>query len=69
MVGIGLAIGVLLTTIASTAAKALLFGLTPTDPAAIVVAVGALALVGLASSYLPAARAARLEPTHVLPEN
>jgi hypothetical protein len=69
MVGAGLAIGLLLTTIASTAAKAMLFGLTPTDPATMVVAVGALALVGLASSYLPAERAARLEPTHVLPEN
>ena len=69
MVGIGLAIGLLLTLIASTAAKALLFGLTPTDPTTMVVAVGALALVGLASSYLPAERAARLEPTHVLPEN
>jgi putative ABC transport system permease protein len=69
MVGIGLAIGLLLTAIASTAAKALLFGLTPTDPATLVVAVGALALVGLGSSYLPAERAARLEPTHVLPEN
>jgi len=68
LVGIGLALGIVLTAIASTAAKALLFGLTPSDPTALALAVGALGLVGLGSSYLPAERAARFQPTHVLPE-
>jgi len=38
LVGIGLALGIVLTTIASTAAKALLFGLTPSDPLALAAA-------------------------------
>lgn len=68
LVGIGLALGIALTAFASTAAKALLFGLTPSDPTALALAVGALGLVGLGSSYIPAERAARLLPSHVLPE-
>ena len=69
LVGAGLALGALLAMVASRAATAMLFGVTPTDPIAITAAVGLLATVGFIASYLPARRAARLQPTHVLPED
>jgi predicted permease len=69
LVGVGLALGALLAVVASRAANAMLFGVTPTDPIAIAAAVGLLATVGLIASYLPARRAAGLQPTHALPED
>ena len=69
LVGVGLALGALLATVASRAATAMLFGVRPTNPIAITAAVGLLATVGFIASYLPARRAARLQPTHVLPED
>jgi len=68
LVGVGLALGALLATMAAMAAKAMLFGLAPGDPAALALAIGILALVGLVASYLPARHAGRLEPARVLPE-
>jgi len=68
LVAVGLGLGALLATIASRAAKAMLFGLAPGDPAALSLAIGVLALVGLVASYLPARRAGRLQPAQVLPE-
>ena len=39
-----------------------LFGVTPRDPAAIVVALSVLAVVTLAAGYLPARQASRIDP-------
>jgi ABC-type antimicrobial peptide transport system permease subunit len=44
----------------------LLFGIAPTDPLAIGSALALLIGVALAASYLPARRAARLDPTQAL---
>jgi ABC-type antimicrobial peptide transport system permease subunit len=46
----------------------MLFGLTPADPAAMAQAVAALVLVAALASYLPAARAARIDPMLALRE-
>jgi putative ABC transport system permease protein len=68
LVTIGLGVGAAAALAAAQTAKALLFGLTPNDPATLVMAAVALAGVALAASYLPARRASRLEPTNALRE-
>ena len=68
LVGIGLAVGVGAALAAAQTAKALLFGLTPNDPATLAMAAAGLAAVALVASYLPARRASRLEPTIALRE-
>jgi len=59
---VGLGIGVLLALWAGQAAGALLFGLKPYDPVSMIAAIFLLSIVALASSFLPARRAAAVEP-------
>jgi predicted permease len=68
LLAVGLVIGTGLAVAASTAASTLLFGLKPHDPATLAMAVVALATAALAASYLPARRAARLDPMVALRE-
>jgi putative ABC transport system permease protein len=58
--GLGLGAGISLA--AASAASALLFGLKPRDPVTLVTAAAVLAAVALGASYLPARRAAALNP-------
>jgi putative ABC transport system permease protein len=46
--------------------ESLLFGVTPTDPATFLAVAALLAFVALAASYLPALRAARVDPAEAL---
>ena len=62
----GLAGGTVLAIAAATAARSMLFGLQPYDPVTMAMAAAMLALVGLAASYLPARRAAGLDPMAAL---
>ena len=59
---VGLGIGALLAFWAGRAAATLLFGLKPYDPVSMLGAMVALSIVALASSFLPARRAAAVEP-------
>jgi putative ABC transport system permease protein len=66
LAGLGIAVGIAAALALTRVLSSLLYGVSPADPptyAAIVVAVAALALL---ASYLPALRAARLEPARVL---
>jgi len=63
-VAIGLAGAVLLGRFAST----VLFGVKPTDPSALAGAAVILAVVSLASTYIPARRASRVDPVVALAE-
>jgi predicted permease len=62
----GAVAGVGLALWASKFLGALLFGLTPRDPMTIGLALAVLAAAALAAAWLPARRAARLDPTVVL---
>jgi len=62
MILIGLAIGLGASIMVSRLIASLLFGLSPNDPLTIGLAASALAAVALLAGYLPAARAARVEP-------
>jgi predicted permease len=65
----GLIVGAILAVIAGRAAATLLFGLRPWDPATLAVAMVLLSTVTLFAGWLPARRAARLEPTVALRED
>lgn len=64
----GLVIGTGLAIAVGRTASSLLFGLKSTDPVIIGLSVVLLAVVALAASFLPALRAARLEPMTALRE-
>jgi ABC-type antimicrobial peptide transport system permease subunit len=66
--GAGLAIGAILAVAAAHATRSLLFGLRPTDPVTLAIAVAGLAAVAAAASVLPARRAASLDPVAALRE-
>ena len=63
---VGLAVGTFATLILARALSSLLFGVPPWDPVALASAAGLLALATLAASYLPARRAARVDPVSIL---
>jgi predicted permease len=62
----GVAGGSVLALTAATTARSMLFGLQPYDPATLGMAIALLAVVTLAASYLPARRAAKLDPMTAL---
>lgn len=68
LLGFGLASGAIVMIPASRTAKAMLFGLKPYDPATLVFAVVGLGAVAIAASYIPARRAAALQPMTALRE-
>jgi putative ABC transport system permease protein len=63
MTALGLAIGLGGALALSRFMNALLFGVTPTDPATYVIVTAVLAGVALAASCIPALRAARVDPS------
>jgi predicted permease len=64
----GVASGTALAIAAARTAATLLFGLHPGDPATLAIAAVGLGAVAMLASYVPALRAARLEPTEALHE-
>jgi len=66
LAGIGIPIGIGLALAAGKTAAAMLYGLKPWDAVTLGLAVCVLALVAASASFLPALRAARLEPMAAL---
>jgi putative ABC transport system permease protein len=58
----GLVLGTIVSTMLARALGGLLFGVEPTSPAAYVVAGTILTILALIASWIPARRAARLDP-------
>ena len=68
LLAIGLAVGTGLALWAARAAASMLYGLKPYDPVTLAGAIATLAAVGFLASYLPALRAARVDPMDALRE-
>ncbi|MGH9409299.1 MAG: ABC transporter permease [Vicinamibacterales bacterium] len=68
LVGLGIGIGAALSLWASQFVGSLLFHLPPRDPATLAGAALVLAVIGTAAAWLPARRAARIDPAQVLRE-
>jgi predicted permease len=66
MIAIGVVAGVIFTGIGVQLVKSRLYGLGALDPISVVSAVVVLAVVALIAGYIPAARAARVNPTQAL---
>jgi ABC-type antimicrobial peptide transport system permease subunit len=62
LVAIGVAIGVLAAVAAGRLIAVMLFGLAPTDALTLTGAVALMVLVSALAGYLPARRAARVDP-------
>lgn len=69
IVAASLAAGLLLAALAGRAAGSLLFGVDPLAPGPYAAAAGFLAVVALVACWLPAERAARVEPLRLLRED
>lgn len=63
---VGIALGLAVTLAVSGAARAVLFGLEPTDPLTLLAAAGILLLAGLWAGLVPARRAASIDPRATL---
>ena len=68
LVGCGVVAGTAISWWASRFVSRLLYGLEPHDPTTFAAAALLLALIGLIAGWLPARRAARIDPTVVLRE-
>ena len=66
MVLVGGAVGIAAALALGRAARSLLYGLEGHDPAVVTAAAGVLALVALLAAYIPASRAARVDPMRAL---
>jgi predicted permease len=62
LVAIGSVVGAAAALGLARFVESLMFGLRPRDPATVAAAVALLLLIGLAAGYLPARRAARIDP-------
>jgi putative ABC transport system permease protein len=69
LLAIGLAVGSVLALAVASSVESLVFGVPPHDLKPVGLACILLAAVGIAASYLPARRAAKLEPLTALREN
>jgi putative ABC transport system permease protein len=66
LVSFGIVIGIALALASSHAAGSLLFGLKPYDTATLLMATLLMTVVALAASYVPAMRAAKIDPMEAL---
>jgi len=65
-VGVGLAVGLLTALGAARALSSVLFNVSPSDPATLIVVTVVLTLVAAVAAWIPALRATRVDPAVVL---
>jgi putative ABC transport system permease protein len=68
LLGLGVAVGAVLAVAAGKTASALLYGLSATDPATMAQAAAVLLVVAVLATWVPAERAARIDPMRALRE-
>jgi len=66
LIAIGIVAGALLALATTRLVASMLYGISPTDPATLLLSALALAAVALGAAMLPAWRAARLDPMEAL---
>jgi putative ABC transport system permease protein len=66
LAGVGLGVGMLLTLLLGAVTESQLYGVQPRDPLTMTIAAALLAGAALVASYVPARRAAGLDPVEVL---
>jgi ABC-type antimicrobial peptide transport system permease subunit len=64
--GVGIAIGLALVVVVARFLRSFLYEVAPTDPATLAGAAGTLIVFALLASWIPARRAARVDPTEAL---
>jgi len=62
----GITVGLAAALVLAQAIKSMLYGLQPADPLSLISGAGLLVVVGLAASWLPARRAASVQPVEAL---
>ena len=62
LLGIGLVLGILAARVGSRLIEGLLFGVPPHDPLTLGLVAGIMTAIGVGACWLPAARAARIDP-------
>jgi putative ABC transport system permease protein len=68
LAGIGLAVGLVIVFILARFLTSMLYGVSPTDPITFIAITFLLAAVALVACYIPAHRAARVDPMVALRE-
>ena len=66
LIGIGLGVGLLASLAAQQSLKSFLYGVSPIDPATYITVSAVLVAVGMLAAFIPARRAASIEPTQAL---
>jgi predicted permease len=66
LIAMGVAIGLPLSVAAGRVSSSLLYGTRPGDPLAFIVTVAVLLVIGMVSAFVPARRAASIEPVEAL---
>lgn len=66
LAGAGLAVGILLVLAAGRVLSSLLFGVSPTDPATVLATLLLMLMVAVVAAYVPARRAAQVDPATAL---
>jgi putative ABC transport system permease protein len=69
LAGTGVAVGLVGALVVTRALRGLLYGVAPSDPLMLGTAAVLLVVTGVAASWIPARRAARLDPASVLSED
>ena len=62
LVTAGIAFGVISALASASILQSMLYGIRPRDPVVMIVVCAAVALVGLLSAFIPARRAAKVDP-------
>ena len=66
LLGIGIALGAAIASLAVTVLRGLLFGVEPHDPATFIAVAVLIAGIGLLACWIPAAKAARVDPVSAM---
>jgi ABC-type antimicrobial peptide transport system permease subunit len=66
LIGIGVALGTIASYFVTKLAAGMLYATTPSDPLVFCAAVTVLLLIGLSAAWVPARRAALLDPSSAL---